>query len=221
MTSARESVITTPRLELHHLTIEKMVSLFERPEDAAIFEGRGYANPYRVLVDDNKPLPWRVRQVAEDPASNKWFVRLIVLKEIRSVIGSTSFHAPPDHDGVLEIGIGLHERFHGRGFGTEAVKGMWQWAVAQPGVRTLRYSVSPANQASVNLVRKFGFVRVGQQIDEEDGPEDLYEMPAEQFRQSHSVTAGPAGPGDTRTGPGAGLDAGGRDRARAPRPWIP
>jgi hypothetical protein len=32
------------------------------------------------------------------------------------------------------------------------------------------------------VIRKFGFERVGQQIDPEDGPEDIYEMSAEDFR---------------------------------------
>jgi hypothetical protein len=36
--------------------------------------------------------------------------------------------------------------------------------------------VSPENAPSVALVRSFGFAQVGQQIDETDGPEDIYEM---------------------------------------------
>jgi hypothetical protein len=35
-------------------------------------------------------------------------------------------------------------------------------------------------------VKKFGFVCVGQQTDPEDGPEDIYEMSAKEFRQRFS-----------------------------------
>jgi RimJ/RimL family protein N-acetyltransferase len=60
---------------------------------------------------------------------------------------------------------------------------MWAWVVGQPGVKKLRYTVDPDNVASVALVQQFGFTNVGQQIDEEDGPEDIYELSATDFRK--------------------------------------
>jgi RimJ/RimL family protein N-acetyltransferase len=63
---------------------------------------------------------------------------------------------------------------------------MWSWAVSLPGVELLRYTVAPDNFASVALVKQFGFVCVGQQIDPEDGPEDIYEMSANEFRRRFS-----------------------------------
>ena len=64
---------------------------------------------------------------------------------------------------------------------------MWGWVVRQPGVRMLRYTVSPDNVPSVALVRSFGFDHRGQQIDEEDGPEDIYEMTADDFNRRWSA----------------------------------
>jgi len=58
---------------------------------------------------------------------------------------------------------------------------MWSWASSQPGVSTLRYTVSPTNVGSVKLIESFGFNLVGQQLDEIDGPEDIYEMSTAQF----------------------------------------
>jgi RimJ/RimL family protein N-acetyltransferase len=186
MDETTEPMIDTPRLELHHLGVREMVTLFEDPEDTSIYAGRSYTNPYRVLMDDNKPLAWRVPQAKADPSANRWFVRLVVLRETGFVIGSTSFHAPPDARGMLEIGLGLHEDFRGQGFGTETVHGMWTWAVAQPEVRTLRYTVSKSNVASVRLVGRFNFNLVGSQIDDKDGPEDVYELSASEFRRLQS-----------------------------------
>jgi ribosomal-protein-alanine N-acetyltransferase len=168
---------------LHHLGVSDMITLFEDPENATIYEGRPYTNPHRILMDENRPLHWRVPQVKADPARNRWFVRLMVLRENGVIIGSTSFHAPPNAVGMVEIGLGLDENFRGQGYGTEALTGMWAWAVDQPDVRTLRYTVSPSNVASVRLVGRFGFRAVGKQIDEEDGPEDIYEMSAKEFRR--------------------------------------
>ena len=48
------------------------------------------------------------------------------------------------------------------------------WAQATFGVRKFIVSVSPDNLASLALIARFGFARVGQQIDEIDGIEDIY-----------------------------------------------
>jgi RimJ/RimL family protein N-acetyltransferase len=183
---ASEAMIITPRLELHHISGNDLVLLFESPEDLSIYAGKPYINPHRVLMDDSGPLRWRVPQVKANQLVNKWFVRWMVEKSTREIVGSISFHGPPDERGMLEIGLGVHADFQRLGFATEALTGMWSWAVSLPGVELLRYTVAPDNFASVALVKHFGFVCVGQQIDPEDGPEDIYEMSANEFRRRFS-----------------------------------
>ena len=181
-----EAMIATPRLELHHICVDDLMSLFDTPDDVSIYEGKPYANPHRILMDGSGPLRWRVPQVKSDPSVNKWFVRWMVEKETREIVGSTSFHGPPDEKGMMEIGLGVHADFQRRGYATEALTGMWSWVINQPGVELLRYTVDPNNEASVAVIKKFGFERVGQQIDPEDGPEDIYEMSANEFRRRFS-----------------------------------
>jgi ribosomal-protein-alanine N-acetyltransferase len=179
----REPVIYTPRLELHHMSVAEIISLFEAPEDPWIYEGKGFTNPHRELIDSSGPLAWRVPQVKVDPQLNKWFVRWMVLKEKREIIGSASFHGAPDENGMIEIGLGVCPAFQRQGFGFEALAGMWSWVCKQEGVKTLRYTVADSNTASIALVKKFGFIHVGQQMDEIDGPEEIYELSAELFRK--------------------------------------
>lgn len=176
-----ELPIETNRLSLQHIPVAGLISLFEEKDDALAIAERGFTNPHRNLIDDSGPLAWRVPQVKEDPTTNKWFVRFIVLRESSEIIGSTSFHGAPNESGMIEIGIGIEEKFWGRGFASEALLGMWRWAITQPGVSTLRYTVSPTNIASVTIIKKFAFHHMGQQMDEIDGPEDIYEMPVEEF----------------------------------------
>ncbi len=181
----RETIIETPRLELYHVDAEEIVTLFETPEDLSIYEGKNFTNPYRVLMDDSGPLAWRVPQVKADALLNKCFVRWIILKSTREIIGSTSFHGAPDEVGMIEIGLGLDSNFHNQGFGFEALKGMWDWVSKQDGVKVLRYTVSAQNLASVALVGKFGFKHVGQQMDEIDGPEEIYELSVQDYGSLH------------------------------------
>lgn len=175
-----ESTIHTQRLDLVHLSADEIVLLFETPE---LFRDRGFTNPHRVLVDDPGPLRWRVPQVKADPGVNKWFVRMMVLRETGVVVGSVSFHGPPDESGMIEIGLGVDENHRRLGFATEALIGMWTWAIADPDVRRLRYTVGVDNVASIRVITTMGFTCVGQQMDEVDGPEDIYEMSAVDFRR--------------------------------------
>ena len=184
----REPVIATARLELHHVSVSELISLFEKPEDLWIYEGKDYANPYRSLMDETGPLAWRVPQVKEDPLLNIWFVRWIVLRESREIIGSTSFHGAPDESGMIEIGLEIEPIFQNQGFGFEALAGMWSWVSKKSSIKILRYTVSASNAASVALVKKFGFKHVGQQLDEEDGHEEIYELSAEDFKKTLSIS---------------------------------
>jgi RimJ/RimL family protein N-acetyltransferase len=179
----RQPVIRTPRLELHHLSVAEIISLFETPEDQWIYEGKGFTNSHRELIDSSGPLAWRVPQVKVNPELNKWFVRWMVLKENREIIGSTSFHGAPDENGMIEIGLGVCPAFQRQGFAYEALAGMWGWVCMQEGVMTLRYTVAASNTASIALVKKFGFVHVGEQMDEIDGPEEIHELSVQEFKK--------------------------------------
>ena len=174
-------LIDTERLSLHLIEVQDLITLFEDSENPAIYFEKPYKNPHRVLIDNPGPLAWRVPQVKVDPTLNIWFVRWIVLKATNEIIGSISFHAKPDESGMIEIGLGIESELRGKGFGGEALDGMWRWAIAQPGVKTLRYTVSSENLASIALIEKFGFQHVGQQIDEEDGPEEIFEISASNY----------------------------------------
>ena len=176
-----EPVIISERLELHHISVDGIIELFEDKSDSKAIAGRDFTNPHKNLIEDSGPLAWRVPQVKVDPSLNKWFVRFIVLQESREVIGSTSFHGIPDDAGMMEIGIGIEEKFWSKGYATEALLGMWRWVVTHPEVKTLRYTVSPTNTPSVKIIEKFAFHHQGQQMDEIDGPEDIYEMSVEEF----------------------------------------
>ena len=133
-------------------------------------------------MHDPGPLPHRVPRIAADPLAAPYLMRVAVLREDAIIVGGAGFHDRPDADGMIEIGLGVEEPFRRRGYAEEMLRGMWGWVIDQPGVRTLRYTVSPDNTASLALIARFGFARVGQQIDEEDGPEDIFELAAQEYR---------------------------------------
>jgi RimJ/RimL family protein N-acetyltransferase len=48
-------------------------------------------------------------------------------------------------------------------------------------VEVLRYTVGVNNAPSIRVIESFGFHYQGEQIDEEDGPESIFEMSRNEF----------------------------------------
>jgi len=84
---------------------------------------------------------------------------------------------------MMEIGLGIEEPFQNKGYAKESLKGMWSWVSQFPEVKTLRYTVSPDNLPSIAVINYFGFEYKGQQMDDIDGPENIYEMSTEVFQE--------------------------------------
>jgi [ribosomal protein S5]-alanine N-acetyltransferase len=125
------------------------------------------------------PTIWsrRAAQIRADPSVAPWLVRLIVERATGRVVGDVGLHDAPV-DGMVEIGYAVRPEQRRRGIAIEAAAGLFSWAAGRPGVTTFRASISPDNAASLGLVRRLGFVEVGQQWDDEDGLELLFERPA-------------------------------------------
>lgn len=122
---------------------------------------------------------WRFRlnQIGTDPSSAPWLVRAVVALPDQIVVGHAGFHGPPDDNGMVEIGYSIVPEFQRRGYGRAAARELIRHASEHPGVRVVRASISPDNAASLALIRSLGFTHVGEQWDEEDGLELIFERP--------------------------------------------
>jgi RimJ/RimL family protein N-acetyltransferase len=120
---------------------------------------------------------WEIRavQVRRDPAAAAWVARAAVVDGV--VVGHAGFHGPPDEDGMVEVAYSVDPAYRRRGYATAMLEAAIEWASADPAVRTVRASISPDNAASLATLRPFGFVEVGEQWDEEDGLELIFERP--------------------------------------------
>jgi RimJ/RimL family protein N-acetyltransferase len=87
------------------------------------------------------------------------------------VAGDLCFKGPAA-DGAVEIGYGLREGFCGRGYMTEAVRAMAEWALSQNGVKRVEAETEPNNAASQRVLARAGFVPTG--TVGEEGPRFVY-----------------------------------------------
>ena len=143
---------------------------------------RGFSDPHKYFLNNRNPIPYRINQVRKNPEVAKYLLRVAVLKQNMVVVGSAGFHNLPDENGMIEIGFGVDPAFQNKGYGQQILHGMWNWVVKDARVKTLRYTVSPDNLVSQHIIKKLGFNLVGEQIDYEDGLEEIYEKPSENFK---------------------------------------
>ena len=114
---------------------------------------------------------------AARPVDAPWLVHAAVAAD-GAVVGHAGFHGAPDPDGAVEVAYTVVPGQRGRGWGHALLAALLERAAAEPGVRTVRASVRPDNAASLALLRRAGFVQVGEQVDEVDGLELVLQRPA-------------------------------------------
>jgi len=120
---------------------------------------------------------WEIRrkQLARDPASAEWIARAAVAEPGGAVVGHGGFHGPPDADGMVEVAYSVDPAYRRRGYARAILTALLERARAEPAVRVVRASISPDNAASLATIAGFGFAQVGEQWDEDDGLELLFE----------------------------------------------
>jgi RimJ/RimL family protein N-acetyltransferase len=116
---------------------------------------------------------YRIDQIEAEPSSAPWLVRVVVADG--HAVGHAGFHGPPDESGMVEIGYSVVPEFRRRGYAKAIVRALLEHAASEPEVTVVRASVSPDNEASLATIAGFGFTKVGEQWDDEDGLEILFE----------------------------------------------
>ncbi|MFB9414745.1 GNAT family N-acetyltransferase [Dactylosporangium matsuzakiense] len=130
-----------------------------------------------LFIDASSRYVWQMRaeQIAMDPASADWVNGVIWCEREKLAVGHAGYHGPPDPSGMVEIGYTVDPAYRRRGYARAALDTLLRRASCEPRVRTARVSIRPDNVASFQLASQYGFVRVGEQWDDVDGLEIIYE----------------------------------------------
>jgi RimJ/RimL family protein N-acetyltransferase len=169
--------IKTPRLELVSMSLPFMEALAQHDLAAASKE-IGATVPAWLADELENFLERRLGQLRLDPTIRVWLGRAMVLTDAdgsRRVVGSIGFHGPPDAAGRLEVGYSVDPPYRRRGYAKESVKALFDWANREHGITRLVASISPDNEPSLRLAAGYGFQQVGEQMDEIDGLEYVFE----------------------------------------------
>ena len=166
-----------PSVRIVHLCPETLAALAAADLATAAELSGLPLTPY--VISDERISVWRrrARQVVDVPADLPWVTGVLVDNVTGEVVGGAGFHGAPDAEGMVEVGYGVDPAYRRRGYARAALLHMVDRARAHADVRVLRATVSPTNAASLGLVAQLPFVEVGEQWDDEDGLEIIFELP--------------------------------------------
>jgi [ribosomal protein S5]-alanine N-acetyltransferase len=138
------------------------------------------ANLSRAWLDEVRWLAaMRAQQIRLRPVDAPWLLRPILRRAVHGsleAVGYLNFHGAPDESGMVEVGYTLLPDARGHGYAIEAVRAAFDWATRVHGIHRFRASVSPDNERSLNLIAKLGFRQTGDQWDDVDGLELVFEL---------------------------------------------
>src|SRR5512139_1764939 len=130
--------IQTRRLQLFPLRLDQLQCYIASPE---VLEGELGFKVSREIVTDQlrRAIAMKVaRMERADPSEHAWYTYwLIVVKDNLFGAGLAGFKGLPDAQGQVEIGYGIDPAYQNKGYMTEAVQGLIQWAFREPGCRAV------------------------------------------------------------------------------------
>ncbi len=99
-----------------------------------------------------------------DTSKNYLFSTLwtVILKEDNKMVADLCFVGEPNLMGEIEIGYGTYDSYRNKGYMTEAVSGMIQWAQTQSNVKSIIASTEKSNIASFAVLEKNNFIKYGE-----------------------------------------------------------
>jgi ribosomal-protein-alanine N-acetyltransferase len=110
--------------------------------------------PGYPLPDTHDGVGFLVRHGVED-----FGFYLVVRLDNEAIVGEIGFVGPPK-EGAVMIGYAIVPEARGRGYATEAIAAISDWALAQPGVGEVRAQTLPDNEASIRALLRAGFTEI-------------------------------------------------------------
>lgn len=149
-------VLKTKRLILSPMSEEEILGMIEQEESEELRQA------YQEMLEGCR----------KDPENHIWYAPWkMVLKQDGTMIGDVDFKGPAKNHAV-EIGYGVQKPYEGKGYTTEAVKAMIDWAFSNEDVIFVEAETAPDNKASQRILEKLKFIPDGEG---EEGPRFILE----------------------------------------------
>jgi len=156
-------MINTTRLKIIPLTYNQLVKYAKCDKS---LEKELNLNPNSRIISDElkEALENTILPNVADTTKNYLFSTLwtAISIEENSMVGDLCIVGEPNELGEIEIGYGTYEEYQGRGYMTEIVGGIIEWAKSQSLVKSIVASTMKSNSASFKVLEKNNFIKIGE-----------------------------------------------------------
>jgi len=156
-------MIETERLILKPLSYEQLIKYIKC--DNSLEEELKLKESSRTISSELKEaFEQTILPNVADKTKNYLYSTLwtAISKTDNKMVGDLCIIGEPKADGEIEIGYGIYEEFQNKGFMTEIVGGIIEWAKSQPKVKSILASTNKTNSASYKVLEKNRFIKVGE-----------------------------------------------------------
>jgi len=152
--------LESERLLLFPLSKQQLANLLTRPD--SLSQELGFALAKNMLDVNVQRAIKKKLDSASSLDEREWLWKtywLIKIKQHDLGAGLIGFKGIPDNDGFVEIGYGIDESVWNKGFMTEAVQLMLDWAFDYPDCKCVT-ATTVINPASERVLQKLHFINI-------------------------------------------------------------
>lgn len=161
-TQTEYKMVETERLILKPLTYGQLMK-YARCDNSLETELNLNETSRTISVELKEALEQTILPGVADKSKNYLYSTIwtAISKNENKMVGDLCFYGEPNASGEIEIGYGTYEEFRNKGFMTEIVKGIIEWAKNQTKVKSIIASTDKTNIASYKVLEKNKFVKIG------------------------------------------------------------
>lgn len=100
-----------------------------------------------------------LKELKEDTSVLGWGVWLVIDKQTNKIIGDIGFKGKPNEEKVVEVGYGIIASEQNKGYATEAVKCIIEWAFRSDSVNKIVAECLEDNVASIKVLEKLNMIK--------------------------------------------------------------
>ncbi len=154
--------VETDRLRLIPASVELLQ--FELSDRDRLYAKLGVKPPaeWPPELNDENSISYTLAKIEEYPDQFGWWYWYVILRPSDArrpaLVGGVGLKGPPDSNGTVEVGYSILREYRGRGFATEAVDALCQWAVAHGTVKRIIGETLPELVPSIRVLQKLEFI---------------------------------------------------------------
>ena len=156
-------MIETERLILKPLTYEQLVK-YIKCDNSLEVELNLNETSRTISSELKEAFEQTILPNVADKSKNYLYSTLwtAISKIENKMVGDLCIVGEPNANGEIEIGYGTYDEFRNKGFMTEVVSGIIEWAKTQPEIKSIVASTDKTNIASFKVLEKNSFIKIGE-----------------------------------------------------------